>query len=209
MLDSHTNVWYILGMRQSLELTPKQKKVFEFIKKRINKNTPPTIREIANHMGFSSTGTVRDYLKALENKGYLKRKEGLSRSIELLKGGIRKIPILASITAGGPDLAYEDIEGYVDLDELLTGADIFALRVRGDSMIEAGIKEGDIALIRKQSTAYKGEIVAALLDNNEATLKRLERKDGTIFLEPANKNYPPIFKEFSIIGKLITIIRKY
>jgi repressor LexA len=197
-------------MRQSFELTPKQKKIFEFIQERIRKNIPPTIREIAKHMGFSSTGTVRDYLKALENKGYLRRKGGLSRSIELLKGGLRKIPILASIMAGGADLAYEDIEGYVDLDELLSGStDIFALRVKGDSMIEAGIREGDIALIRKQSSAYKGDIVAALLDNNEATLKRLRHRNGSVYLEAANKDYPPIFEEFSIIGKVITIIRKY
>ena len=197
-------------MQQNPELTQKQKRVLKFIQQRIQDNMPPTIREIAAYMGFKSTGTVRDYLKALENKGYLKRTDNLARSIELLKKTLKKIPIIASITAGQPDLAYEDIEGYVDLEELLSGStDIFALRVKGDSMIDAGIREGDIALIRKQSTAYIGDIVAALLDNNEATLKRLKYTKNTAFLEAANKDYPPIFEEFTIIGKLITIIRKY
>ncbi len=93
------------------ELTPKQKRVLEFIMDKIHENMPPTIREIAMHMGFKSTGTVRDYLRALENKGYLKRTNNLARSIELLRDTLSKIPIVGSIPAGGPDLAYEDIEG--------------------------------------------------------------------------------------------------
>ena len=191
------------------ELTAKQKRVLEFIMDRIHENMPPTIREIAMHMGFKSTGTVRDYLRALENKGYLKRTNNLARSIELLRDTLSKIPIVGSIPAGGPDLAYEDIEGYVDLDDVLAGQpDLFALRVKGDSMVDAGILEGDIAIIRKQSTAYRGDVVAALI-GDEATLKRLRYTGKTVYLEAANKNYPPIFEEFSIIGKLITIVRKY
>jgi len=191
------------------ELTLKQKKVLRFIVGRIHENVPPTIREIAQYMGFSSTGTVRDYLSALEKKGYLKRTNNLARSMELLRDTLRKIPILGSIPAGGPDLVYENIEGYIELDDLLSGqADLFALKVKGDSMIEAGILDGDIAILRKQSTAYKGEIVAALIDN-EATLKRLKYTKDTAYLEAANKNYPPIFEDFAIIGKLITIVRKY
>ena len=117
--------------------------------------------------------------------------------------------------AGKPSMAYEEIQGYVDVDNLFLGRlgfdDVFALRVKGDSMIEAGILEGDIAVIRKQPTADHGDIIAALLDNNEATLKRLKKRPHTngFFLEPANKNYRPIEKSFSIIGKLLTIIRKY
>lgn len=161
------------------------------------------------HMGFKSTGTVRDYLKALENKGYLKRQSNIARSIELLRDTLRKIPILGTIPAGGPDLAYENIEGYVELDDLLAGKpDLFALKVKGDSMIDTGILNGDIAIIKKQSTAYKGDIVAALI-GDEATLKRLRYTKDTAYLEAANKNYPPIFEEFSIIGKLIAIVRKY
>src|SRR3989338_6426535 len=164
-------------------------------------------------MGFSSTGTVRDYLDALSKKGYLKRAERLSRSIELLKYKARQIPIIASISAGKPNLAYEDIEGYVDPDDLFFGRigmdDVFALRVKGKSMIDAGILDSDIAIIKKQKTADNGDIIAALVDNNETTLKRLKKKGSTCYLEAENKNYPPIQKEFEIIGKLITIIRKY
>lgn len=194
-------------------LTPKQKEVFEFIQAKIQEDIPPTIREIARQMGFSSTGTVRDHLKALENKGYLKRRNNLSRSIQLLKGRLNRIPIIAGIPAGKPNLAYEDIEGYVDTDDLFLGRvrqdDVFALRVKGESMIEAGILDADIAIIKKQETADNGDIVAALLENNEVTLKRLRYKNNRFFLEAANIDFQPIFKNFSVIGKLLTIIRKY
>ena len=200
-------------MEPNQELTPKQHKVFRFIRERIHQDIPPTIREIARELGFSSTGTVRDYLSALEKKGYLKRKNNLARSIELLTDTFNKIPIIASIAAGKPDLAYEDIQGYVELDCVLPRAsgqsDIFALKVKGDSMIEAGIMDGDIAIIKKQKTAVNNEIIAALLENNEVTLKRLKHKNNRICLEPANKNYQPIHKDFAIIGKLITILRRY
>lgn len=206
-------------MKTNPTLTTKQKEVFEFIKTRIQKNIPPTLREIAQHMGFSSTGTVRDYLKALADKGYLKRQSNLSRSIQLLKensigtsSGF-KIPIIGSIAAGKPSLAYEDIEGYVDTDNLFLGRiqenDVFALRVKGDSMIDAGILNADIAIIKKSAAADNGDIIAALLEDNEVTLKRLKHKNKCFFLEAANKNYPPIYKEFSVIGKLLTVIRKY
>jgi repressor LexA len=194
-------------------LTGKQKRVFEFIRKRIAENLPPTIREIAKNLGFSSTGTVRDYLDALEKKGYLKRSRNLSRAIELAGSSFPGIPIIASIAAGKPNLAYEDIQGYLNPDDLFLGRleqdDVFALKVKGESMVEAGIIDGDIAIIKKQKTAQAGEVIAALVENNEATLKRLRKSGQTFFLEPANKNYPAIKGEFSIIGKLITIIRKY
>ncbi|TRZ93512.1 repressor LexA [bacterium] len=201
-------------MKLKPELTPKQRRVFEFISEKIQSSIPPTVREIAQHMGFSSTGTVRDYLKALERKGYIRQgKNRLSRSIELLKYNLARIPILAKITAGEPNLAYEDVEGYLELNDLLTRRtiqkDVFALRVKGDSMIEAGIMEGDIAIIKKQPTANDQDIIAALLENNEATLKRLRYKNNKPFLEPANKNYQPIHKDFRIIGKLINILRRY
>jgi len=196
------------------ELTPKQRMVFEFISERTQSNIPPTIREIAAHMGFSSTGTVRDYLKALERKGYIRQgRNRLARSIEVLKHNLTRIPILAGIPAGEPNTAYEDIEGYVELNDLLTRRamqkDVFALRVKGDSMVEAGILNGDIAIIKRQPSANDGDIVAALLENNEATLKRLRLKKEKPFLEPANSNYKPIHKEFKVIGKLINILRRY
>ena len=203
----------VIFMQPNQELTPKQHKVLRFIRERIRQDIPPTIREIARELGFSSTGTVRDYLRALEKKGYLKRKNNLARAIELLTDNFNKIPIIASIAAGKPDLAYEDIQGYVEIDRVLPQAsgqsDIFALKVKGESMIEAGIMDGDIAVIRKQKTAANNEIIAALLENNEVTLKRFKTKGSKVFLAPANVNYKPIYKDFTIIGKLITILRKY
>ncbi len=201
-------------MRVNPELTAKQRHAFEFIAERIQSHIPPTIREIAKHMGFSSTGTVRDYLRALERKGYIRQgKNRLSRSIEILKYNLTRIPILATIPAGEPNLAYEGIEGYVELNDLLTRRavqkDIFALKVKGESMIEAGILDGDVAIIKKQPTADDGDIVAALLENNEATLKRLRHKKNKPYLEPANKNYEPLYKDFKVIGKLINILRRY
>lgn len=173
---------------------------------------PPTIREIAKGSGFNSTGTVRDYLAALEKKGYLKRSQNKSRAIELQEKS-RGIPIIASIAAGKPNFAYEDIQGYINPQDLFLGRlsydDIFALKVKGESMIEAGIIDGDIAVIKKQPAADNGNIIAALLENNEATLKRFRHKDKKTFLEPANKDYSNIYDSFTVIGKLITILRKY
>jgi repressor LexA len=194
-------------------LTPKQEKVLNFIRKRIGERLPPTIREIGEELGFKSTGTVRDYLKALIQKGLVRRMNNKSRAIELTERASLKIPIIGTIMAGKPNLAYEEIQGYVDADDLFLGRlgfdDVFALRVKGDSMIDAGILDGDVAVIKKRPDANNNDIVAALLDNNEVTLKRLICKSGKFHLEAANINYPPIFEEFKVIGKLITVIRKY
>jgi repressor LexA len=195
------------------ELTFKQQRVMEFIRKRITRNIPPTMREIAKEMNFSSTGTVRDYLAVLERKGFIRRNKNKSRAIELMERGLGKIPIVGSIAAGSPDIAYEDIEGYIDCEDLFLGrlsySDVFALKVKGDSMIDAGILEGDVAIIKKQPTANNKDVVAALISNSEATLKIYRLKDNLRFLEPANKRYKPIWKDFTILGKLLVVIRKY
>ena len=209
-----------IAMENKLYLTPKQQKVLNFIRKRIGERLPPTIREIGEELGFKSTGTVRDYLKALMQKGLVRRMNNKSRAIELTERASFKIPIIGTIMAGKPNLAYEEIQGYVDADDLFLGRlgfdDVFALRVKGDSMIDAGILDGDVAIIKKRPSADNNDIVAALLDNNEVTLKRIRfkaglpaGKAGKFYLEAANTSYPPIFEEFRVIGKLITVIRKY
>ncbi|MFH0917547.1 MAG: transcriptional repressor LexA [Candidatus Omnitrophota bacterium] len=201
-------------MEKQTYLTPKQERVLNFIRKKVGERLPPTIREIGEELGFKSTGTVRDYLKALMQKGLVRRMNNKSRAIELTqRASFNKIPIIGTIMAGKPNLAYEEIQGYVDADDLFLGRlgldDVFALRVKGDSMIDAGILDGDVAIIKKRPDAENQDIVAALLDNNEVTLKRLRNKAGKFNLEAANANYPPIFEEFKVIGKLITVIRKY
>jgi len=192
-------------------LTEKQKNVLQFIFNKIkNDRMPPTIREIAEEFGFSSTGTVRDYLKALSEKGYIKVSEGKARAIELVKEAFR-IPVLGAVAAGSPILAVEDIEGYVELgDFFFSDADIFALRVKGDSMVEAGIMPDDLVLVRRQSVAEIGDIVVALI-GEEATVKRLVKDGNNFFLQPANSLYEPIpvNEDVSLVGKVITSIRKY
>ncbi|MFA5087819.1 MAG: transcriptional repressor LexA [Candidatus Omnitrophota bacterium] len=198
-------------MVDSKELTKKQKEVFKYIYKAIRTtNLPPTIREIAGHFGFSSTGTVRDYLKALVNKGYLKISKNKSRAIELVRDKLLQVPVIGKVRAGLPSLAFEEIDGYLDLDRLIFSDDgTFALRVKGDSMIEAGILPEDLVLVKKQSIAQTGETVVALI-GDEATVKLLTREDKNFYLKPANPNYDPIVVDHnvSIIGKVISVIRK-
>jgi repressor LexA len=169
------------------------------------------VREIGEKFKFSSTGTVRDYLRALTRKGYIKLSERKSRGIELIRSLTQGIPILGRVAAGEPNLAVEDIEGYIDLEEFQPhlASDVFALRVKGDSMIDAGIHEGDLVIVKRQGTALTGQIVVALINSDEATVKYIKQKDGKIYLQPANAKYKPIFAEFTIIGKVIAVFRKY
>ncbi|OGX08830.1 MAG: repressor LexA [Omnitrophica WOR_2 bacterium GWA2_47_8] len=196
---------------QENPLTSRQKEVLKFIYKAIkNDNLPPTIREIAAHFGFSSTGTVRDHLKALVNKGYIKVSQNKSRAIELMREKLFQVPILGRVYAGLPNLAVEEIEGYLDLDSFVfSDNSTFALKVKGDSMIDAGIMPDDLVLVKRQTVAQTGETVVALIDD-EATVKTLKRNGSHIYLQPANAKYDPILVDdkVSIIGKVISVIRK-
>lgn len=197
------------------DLTAKQKNVLLFIQDKIKQEgIPPTIREIARNFGFSSTGTVRDYLNNLKAKGYLKITPHKSRAIELVKRAGFKIPILGQVMAGIPNLAFEEVDEYLDLDAFSSryDRDIFALRIKGDSLIDAGIFAGDIVIVKKQSAAQDGDFIVALIEN-EAAVKRFRHKsqhrEHKIWLESANKNYSPIYKEFILIGKVIGVLRRY
>ena len=174
-------------MSENNILTPKQKDVLKFICSEVrSKNIAPTIREIASHFGFSSTGTVRDYLKALTTKGYIRVAEGKSRAIELIRGAMCQLPVLGRVQAGNPVYAVEDLMGYLNLDKIIfPEPDIFALRVKGDSMIEAGIMADDFAIIKRQDFAKVGDIVVAMV-GDEATIKRLIKKGEKYYLNPAN-----------------------
>jgi len=204
------------------ELTRKQKEILEFIKKTMfKKGVSPTFREIMQFFGFKSIKTVQDHLKALERKGYIKKDPNKSRSIILddfsktLKDTVR-VPILGQISAGRPIFAEENIEGYINLDKFLTkhSKDIFALKVKGDSMIGAGILDGDYVIVKKQPTVENGEIACVLIDN-EATVKRFYKRDTHIELRPDNDKYQPIIvtqelnKNIFVLGKVIGVLRKY
>lgn len=193
------------------DLTVRQKEVLKFIYRAIrHNNLPPTIREIAGHFQFSSTGTVRDYLRALAKKGYIRLSANKARAIELVKEALFSIPILGKVQAGLPTLAVEEIEGYLNLDSLVFSDDTtFALRVRGDSMTGAGIMPDDLVLVRRQSVAQTGETVVAL-KGEEATVKKLIRQGRNYYLESANPLYDliPVNEDVSIIGKVISVIRR-
>jgi repressor LexA len=200
-------------MTENTTLTQKQKDVLKFIYTQVRtKNIAPTIREIASHFGFSSTGTVRDYLKALTTKGYIRIEEGKSRAIELIREAICQVPVLGRVQAGSPVYAVEDLMGYLNLDKIIfPEPDVFALRVKGDSMIDAGIMANDFAVIKRQDFAKVGDIVVALVGDDEATIKRLVKTGNKYFLQPANVNYEPIpvTENVTIIGKLLNVVREY
>ena len=199
------------------ELTYKQQRIYEFLSNTIReKGYAPSIPEIGQKFKITSTRGVFDHLKALERKGYIRRVG--KRAIEIISSSGRsalpeakEIPIVGRVSAGMPILAEENIDGFLPVaTDLARGKETFALKVRGDSMIEDGILDGDLVIIRRQDTAEKGDIVCALI-GSEATLKRFYWKNNEITLKPANKNYEPIAVskgEFRIIGKATAVIRK-
>ena len=199
-------------------LTQRQQQVLELISEHIERHGfPPSHRELMVSLGVRSQLGILKHIRALERKGHLVCRPGSSRGITLTNRPPRPamLPILGHVRAGRPEEAVEDILGYCAADPAWTrGAACFYLRVAGDSMIEAGIRDGDLALVRAQSTAENGEIVVALI-GGEATLKRFYREAGHIRLQPANAALQPIIVEgermagLSIIGRLLKPIRDY
>ena len=201
----------------SEELTQRQQKLLAHILDCIrNSGRPPTVREICRAFGYRSTGTARDHLRALEMKGHLNRLRGKSRGLvprnwpKILRAEFPPIPILGRVPAGGPLLAEENIEGTFDVSEGFAGQKVFALKVHGDSMIDAGICEGDLVVVRAQDHAEDREIIVALVDG-ESTVKRLARRNGKLWLQPANRRYEPIAVagDTKVLGKVIGVIRSY
>ncbi|MEW6624723.1 MAG: transcriptional repressor LexA [Bacillota bacterium] len=200
------------------DLGPRQLDILNFIKKQLlKKGYPPSVREIGKAVGLSSSSTVHAHLSYLESKGYIRRDPTKPRAIELIdeyhanfpKKEITNIPIVGKITAGEPILATENIEDIFPLPLDFTGhGEFFILNVSGDSMIEAGINDGDFVIIRKQNHAQNGDIIAALLDE-EATIKRFYKEKEWIRLQPENSSMDPIIiHEVSILGKVVGLFRK-
>lgn len=202
------------------ELTPRQREIFEFIREEIRrKGIPPTYREIGERFKIRSTNGVKRTLDALLRKGYLERTPNISRGLALPEefydfAQTRTIPIIGRVAAGHPIVAEENLEGTLQVDSnLFRGEGYFALRVRGDSMKNAGIFDGDIVIARQQSTAQKGDIVVAIL-GEEATVKRYLPENGNIILMPENEEYSPIVvrrddPDFRIVGKVTGLVRKF
>ena len=184
-------------------------KIFDHIKNLYKEyGVPPTLREIAKASGLRSTWTVRYHLNKLAEAGYIGIKKSISRGIEILKTG--EIPVLGKISAGKPIEAIENAENFIgNITDIFGAKELFALRVKGDSMEGAGILDGDIVIVKKQTKAEKGEIVAAIFEN-EVTVKRFYLTDKGVKLLPENPKYEPIIsKEIKILGKIVGVIRKY
>ena len=195
------------------DLTKRQKAILDWIADFMRENgMPPTVREIGREFGISSAG-VFGHLRALERKGHLRRGKLGARSLELTRmpaGDAAQIPLIGRIAAGLPVFTIENFEGTLTVDRRLLrgGGTFFALRVRGESMIEAGILDGDVAIVRRQPTAQNSEIVVALIDN-EVTLKRFYREGGPIRLEPANARMKPIYpRDLQIQGVVKGLVRE-
>ncbi len=201
-------------------LTPRQREIYEFIREEIRrKGIPPTYREIGERFGIRSTNGVKRTLDALRKKGYLERTPNISRGIALREDifplqQVREIPIIGRVAAGQPIVAEENLEGTISVDaNLFRGQGQFALRVRGDSMKNAGIFDGDIVIARQQNTAQKGDIVVAII-GEEATVKRYIPQNGDVILMPENEAYEPIVikkgdPDFRIVGKVTGLVRKF
>ena len=194
------------------ELNDTQKRMYEYLAEQAQKGVPPTVREIARAVGLKSTSMVQTYLDVLEAEGLIERSPLHKRSIRV-KGEsepVTQVPLLGTVTAGMPILAVESIEGYVPYGgSTSTDKALFALRVRGDSMINAGILSGDIIIAEKTPVAHNGEIVVALLED-EATVKTFYKENGHFRLQPENDDYAPIITdELVILGKVVSLIRYF
>lgn len=203
-----------MALKQKVKpkLTTRQKQIYDFLKDKIlNRGYGPTVREIGNHFGIRSPNGVMCHLKALEKKGLISREAHMSRAISLADSPRQRLqlPLAGTIAAGKPLLAEEQKEK-VDFRKLFDNEDHFCLRVKGDSMIEDQIADGDYVVVRRQETCRDGEIVVALVDGHEATLKRFYREKDRIRLEPANSRMKPIYSnDVEILGVVVGVVRQY
>ena len=198
------------------KITAKQREILEYIKNEIlNKGYPPAVREICEAVKLKSTSSVHAHLESLEKNGYIRRDQTKPRAIEIMyenfnltRREVVNIPVIGSVAAGAPILAVENIEAYFPLPaDMMPNQNAFLLNVKGDSMIKAGIFEGDKVLVQQQPTAENGEIVVALVDDS-ATVKRFYKEAGHIRLQPENDAYEPIIvTDCTIMGKVFGVFR--
>lgn len=200
------------------KISPKQKEILDYIKSEIlQRGYPPAVREICEAVRLKSTSSVHSHLETLEKNGYIRRDPTKPRAIEIIddtfglsRRELVNVPMIGTVTAGQPILAVENIEGYFPLPvEEAPNAEIFMLNVKGESMINAGIFNGDKIIVEKQSTAENGDMVVALLDDS-VTVKTFYKEDGHFRLQPENDTMDPIIvNDLEILGKVIGLYRKY
>lgn len=204
------------------ELTKRQQEVLAGIRLIFQETGyPPTVRELGERLGLRSSCTVQRHLEALERKGFIRRNPTKARTIEIMRGmkpvsksaadaGLFSLPVLGTVTAGQPILAVENVEETIAVPRsMVTDEDCFALRVRGDSMINAGLYDGDLAIVKRQESANNGDVVVALLED-EATIKRFFRENGRFRLQPENPALSPIIvDQVMVLGKVVMSIHKF
>lgn len=207
------------------KLTAMQQKIYDYIANAVrNQGYPPSVREIGETVGLKSPSTVHFHIKHLEELGYISKSGRKGRALTLTERAAPaaapapaqeaeipsgRVPVLGDVAAGSPILAQECIDDYISFDTQGRDGEFFALRVRGESMLNAGILPGDLVVVHRQPTAQNGEIVVALLED-EATVKRLSRRGGEVWLLPENENYSPIDGRYaSILGKVAAVLRTY
>jgi repressor LexA len=202
------------------DITPRQKEILDLILRIVaERGYPPSVREIGEAVGLSSSSTVHSHLSSLVKAGYLRRDPSKPRAIEVIDPGetsdlrrapVRDVPLVGRIAAGSPILAEEDIEEILPLPTDLVGNDpVFMLRVRGDSMIDAGIFDDDLVVVRRQPDAHNGDLVAALIEGGEATVKRFRKEPGRVTLISENPDYEPmVFTDgLEVLGKVVAVLR--
>lgn len=200
-----------------IQLSDKERSIYYFIERSLEENGyPPTVRDICKATGIKSTSTVYAYIGRLEEKGVIVRNAGKSRALNPVErktqGSELRVPILGRVTAGVPISAIENHEGYVNFDpqgKRYRVDELFALKVKGVSMIDAGILDGDLVIVRKTESADNGDIVVAMIDD-EATVKTFYRENGHFRLQPQNSTMSPIIvKELTILGQVVASVRYY
>jgi repressor LexA len=202
-------------------LTARQREILDLIRTTVaQRGYPPSVREIGDEVGLRSPSTVHSHLTTLANEGFIRRDPSKPRAIEVIKddgaiaisrAAVRDVPLVGSIAAGSPILADEDIEEIYPLPTELVGNEpVFMLTIRGDSMMNAGILDRDYVVVQKQSTARNGQIVAALVNGEEATVKRFEKTDMGVVLHPENESYEPMMftDGVAILGIVVAVLRR-
>ena len=192
-------------------LSKSQQRILDYLKECSENGRVPSVREICDYTGLSSTSTVHHHLKALEEKGLIVREHGVNRCIQIT--GEEKsvnVPVVGKVAAGEPITAIQNIEFYVPVSEQLKrGRELFALRIQGESMVNAGILDGDIVVVHRTPVAENGEIVVAMVEDS-ATVKRFYKENGHFRLQPENDSYEPIIvDEVVLLGKVVSLIRNY
>lgn len=196
-------------MKVTKKVTDNEHRVFQFIKERLEDGYPPTVREICAEFGFKSTSTAHRYINSLTEKGLLQKGSNQNRAIKLSGGNGMKIPLVGTVTAGMPITAIEYTTDYINFQPGRNYSNpLFALRVRGESMINAAILDGDLVIVEKTPYAENGEIIVALVDGDSATVKTFYKEDGHYRLQPENDTMDPIIvDEVEVLGRVVGVMR--